>query len=63
MSMFSERIARWRRQAEEYRTLADCARTPGARVAYASLAADCDQLADRFTETVDAAERDGVPTP
>jgi len=63
MAIFSDRIAQWRMQAEEYRTLAICAKTEGAKEAYLSLAADCETLADRFAETMDAARRDGAPTP
>jgi hypothetical protein len=62
MTVFSERVDRWREQAEEYRTLAQCAKTLDARDTNLTLAADCDALARRFAETVDAAKRDGMPT-
>ena len=46
----SARVNKWRRQAEEYRTLADCACSDAAQDTYASLADDYDELADEFTE-------------
>jgi hypothetical protein len=58
---FTHRVKRWRRQAEEYRTLADCAKSESARETYRLLAEECEHLADRFDETVAAAERDGIP--
>ncbi len=61
MTIFAEHVERWRRQAEEYRTLASCAKTESARGAYTALAADCETLAERFAETLSTAERDGTP--
>jgi len=61
VTTFTEQVERWRNQAEEYRTLAACAKAEGARKAYRSLAADCDTLAERFAETLAAAQRDGAP--
>jgi hypothetical protein len=47
----SARINRLRRKAEEYRTLADAAKTDVAHESYVALAADYDDLADRAEET------------
>ncbi len=53
---FSAQISRWRRQAEEYRVLAEVAKTAVARKSYAGLAADYDELATRAEETLVAAK-------
>jgi hypothetical protein len=53
---FSAQITRWRRQAEEYRTLADGAKVERARETYLRMAADYDALADRAEETLAAVE-------
>ena len=51
---FRAHIDRWRRQAEEYRILADAAETDVARKSYSGLAADYDGLADRAEEILAA---------
>ena len=43
-------VNKWRRRAEESRTLADCACSEDTQDIYASLADDYDKLAEEFTE-------------
>jgi len=45
-----DRIARWRRRADDYRTQADRCADMGARDAYETLAANCACLADAMEE-------------
>jgi hypothetical protein len=54
---FPAQVSRWRRQAEEYRVLAEAANTDTARKSYVGLATDYDELAARAEETLAAAKR------
>ena len=45
-----DRVARWRRQADGYRVLAERSGTPSARDAYERLAANCASLAEKMEE-------------
>jgi rubrerythrin len=56
-------IKAWRRQAEEYRTLADTVRGRTAQATYRQLADEADRLADRLDETATAATQSGGDLP
>ncbi len=53
---FPAQISRWRRQAEEYRVLAEAAKSDIARKTYEGLAVDYDTLAAQAEETLAAAK-------
>jgi hypothetical protein len=50
----SEQARKWRRQAEKYRVLADCAFADSARETYEALADDYDKLAERCADSCEA---------